>query len=123
MSGSNDPILHLTLGIEELLRAAAEGLAAWRKRRERDRSGVTEPRSPREAPARPRGPFDDSLDALRAAIEHEHGRWQPHAAHDPAARRLSELCEAVLDLLGDHAPSTARTGRRTTPRRPRPKRV
>ncbi len=89
MPADKDPLLHLARGLEELLQAAAAGLEAWRERE-----------------------GGDLLQLLREGVRVERARWARHAADDPAARRVRDLCTAVLDILeNDAAPPRSRAPR------------
>jgi hypothetical protein len=70
------PILHLARGIDELLRAGAEGLDVLLERLD----------SP-------------SLEALREALRAEVRRWDGRANGDPAAARVRDLFAAILAVL------------------------
>ncbi len=122
MSERERPLLHLARGLEELLMACAEGLALWRARLESGKPGASEQgidellRLWSGFEARAGG---DWLPLLRQALQDERERWQSKAATDPAARRLRNLCSALLDVIGpearaDEAPPTAA---RRAPRR------
>ena len=87
MPADKDPLLHLVRGLEELLQAAAAGLEAWRE-------------------------GGDLLQLLREGVRVERSRWARRAADDPAARRVRDLCTAVLDILeNDAAPQRSRAPR------------
>jgi hypothetical protein len=70
------PLLHLTRGIDELLRAGTEGIELL----------FEELESP-------------GLEALREALRAEVRRWEARADGDPAAARVRDLFAAVLAVL------------------------
>ena len=125
MNEDNDPLIHVIRGAEELLTAAARGLALWRT--EHSRRSVTDPAEPFEVLRRlAEVALSGDLEAeLRDALRKERARWEARAAHDRAAQRLVELCDAALAALGDESPEqAARPGRRasSSPARPGPPR-
>ena len=94
MSDERRALGHLLLGIEELLRAGAEAAAALRA----------------QSGAAPRGQEGERgsaplLDSVRAALEREVTRWELRGDDDPAARRVRDLFEAILDLIGSPSES------------------
>ncbi len=99
MPADKDPLLHLARGLEELLQAAAAGLEAWRER---------------GAPGERKG--GDLVALLRAGVRVERARWARRAADDPAARRVRDLCTALLDVLEDDAAPPQRRAPRHRPR-------
>jgi hypothetical protein len=109
VSKRNDPLLHLARGLEEFLLAAAESLRAWRGLLEDEASGL------------PQGGLRELLETLckfagleglvsasllRAALRQERARWATRAKHDPAARRLCDLCSALLEVMGEEKSPT-----------------
>ena len=94
MSDERRALGHLLLGIEELLRAGAEAAAAFRAQ-----SGA----GPREQETRTGS--SPLLDSVRRALEREVARWELRGDDDPAARRVRDLFEAILDVIGSPAES------------------
>jgi hypothetical protein len=101
-------LAHFARGVEELMRAGAEALAALRAR------AASAPASPleqalarlaEEAAAWVARGGGEARAALVAALERERTRWEFRAASDPAAERLRDLCEALIDLLEEPADS------------------
>ena len=88
MSDERTAVTHLLLGIEELLRAAAEAAAALRART------VTTPGA-----ERPSERTEEMFDSIRATLEREIARWDLRGDDDPAARRVRDLFEAILDVM------------------------
>ena len=76
MRAERKPMLHLARGIDELLRAGAEGVEFLFERLE----------SP-------------GLEALREALRAEVQRWDERADGDPAAARVRELFAAILAVF------------------------
>ena len=118
------PLLHLLRGLEELLRAGAETAASWRARVEAEQPGSLEQGLQQLGgvlAAFGVSPEDDLMEALREALRAESARWEQRATVDPAARRVRDLCQALLDALGeDEGRSSAGSSRpRRAPRRPR----
>jgi hypothetical protein len=112
MADRRSAFLHLSRGLEELMRAGAETLAVVRERAER---GADEPASPLERALR--GLADDAgawlasgesaaLQALRAALRRELARWEVRAGEDPAAERVRGLFDALLGVLGESGEET-----------------
>ena len=93
---------HLAHGLEELMRAAADGLAIWRERS--DLSSGTGGEDSLERAARllfrtleqnPQPWLDLLAEALRGEIE----RWEGRSVADPAARRVRDMFASLLDIL------------------------
>lgn len=124
MSERERALVHLAKGWEELLLACAEGLASWRIRLESGEAGASETGleallqlwSDLEA----RGAAG-LLPLLQKALRDERERWERRAAGDPAARRLRDLCSALLDVIEPElrADETAARAPRRAPRRSR----
>jgi len=121
-------IYHLSGAAEELLHAAAEGLALWRSQGGRN-AARREPENDFEPGL---GAFaalagaGEVLDLLKSAFREERRRWSKQAAKDPAAKRMVELCDGLLAWLGESrerstsgAPKTASQRRPRTSRPPR----
>ena len=111
MSDERRALGHLLLGVEELLRAGAEAAAALRTQ-----SG-TAPRT--------QGEPSPLLDSVRRAVEREVTRWELRGDDDPAAQRVRDLFEAILDVIGSPAESrrsepVSRPGPEDRARRTRP---
>ena len=124
MSEREEALLHLARGLEELLLACAEGLAHWRTRLESDDAGA--PETGLDALMKLWSEWEtraatDLLALIQQALQNERERWGQRAAADPAARRLRDLCSALLDVIGPelHADETAPPAPRRAPRRPR----
>ena len=114
MSDERRALGHLLLGVEELLRAGAEAAAALRTQ------SVT-------AASRAQGTGEPSplLDSVRRAVEREVTRWELRGDDDPAAQRVRDLFEAILDVIGSPAESrrsepVSRPGPEDRARRTRP---
>ncbi len=124
MSERERALAHLAKGWEELLLACAEGLASWRIRLESGQAGASETGleallqlwSDLEA----RGSAE-LLPLIQKALRNERERWERRAAGDPAARRLRDLCNALLDVIEPElrADETAPPAPRRAPRRSR----
>ncbi len=124
MSERERALVHLAKGWEELLLACAEGLASWRIRLESGEAGVSETGleallqlwSDLEA----RGSAE-LLPLIQKALREERERWERRAAGDPAARRLRDLCNGLLDVIEPElrADETAPPAPRRAPRRSR----
>ncbi len=110
MSDAQRPLTHLLAGIEELLRAGADAAVLWRRQVDAHApSGSADggwswwgelARSIRE---------DGFTEELRAALEREATRWELRSDGDPAAGRVRDLFEALLDLLEPSAEAAPRT--------------
>jgi hypothetical protein len=116
--------LHLTRGLEELLRGAAELAAAARERAEGE--GTDAPAAEAGAAHAVGDLFDaltsgpgGGLDALRVALEREVGRWEEMAADDPAARRVRDVFAGLLAVLEAEPVRSARPLPRRAPGRGR----
>ena len=95
MSDERRALGHLLLGIEELLRAGAETAAALRAHTRPGESGASE-----------QGSGDATrplLDEVRAALAREVARWELRGDDDPAARRVRDLFEAILEAIEPQA--------------------
>ena len=124
MSERERALVHLAKGWEELLLACAGGLASWRIRLESGEAGASETGleallqlwSDLEA----RGAAG-LLPLLQKALRDERERWERRAAGDAAARRLRDLCNALLDVIEPElrADETAPPAPRRAPRRSR----
>ncbi len=124
MSERARALVHLAKGWEELLLACAEGLASWRIRLESGEAGAAETGleallqlwSDLEA----RGSAE-LLPLIQKALREERERWERRAAGDPAARRLRDLCNALLDVIEPElrADETTPPAPRRAPRRSR----
>ena len=122
MPDPHQPVTHLAHGVEELLRAFADGIAIWRERV----GGET-----RDEPADPLSGLatlllawvetgaGSGLDSLRAALDEEVKRWSKRADADPAARRVAEVFEAIREVIhsGDAVPARPSASRRAPPRK------
>lgn len=86
MSDERPALDHLLRGVEELLRAGAEATALLRARSLPRRDDA----SPKPQPL---------LDALRSALRREVARWELRGDDDPAARRVRDLFEAILEVI------------------------
>lgn len=113
MSDERRALGHLLLGVEELLRAGAEAAAALRTQS--------------VAASRAQGTGEPSplLDSVRRAVEREATRWELRGDDDPAAQRVRDLFEAILDVIGSPAESrrsepVSRPGPEDRARRTRP---
>ncbi len=124
MSERERALLHLARGLEQLLLACAEGLSSWRKRLES--GGRAAPEVALEAllqlwsELETRGAAE-LLPLVQQALEDERERWARRVAGDPAARRLRDLCSALLDVIGPELPpdESAPAAPRRAPRRAR----
>jgi hypothetical protein len=104
MSERGRAFAHFARGVEELLRAGAEALASLRERAASSPPSALEQALGRladDAAAWVARGGGEARGALRAALERERMRWEFRAASDPAAERLRDLCEALLDLLDE----------------------
>lgn len=109
--------MHLARGFEELLRGAADVFGALRERAERREA---EPPSALERVLRgladeaatwlARGE-EEALRSLRVGLRRELLRWDARADGDPAALRVRDLIEALLEALGDETDGTPETER------------
>jgi len=116
------PLLHLACGLEELLLACARALALWRAQLEAQEPSASEPQS--EELLKLWSGFGawagrDLLPLLQQTLRSEHERWAQRAAADPAARRVRDLCSALLDVIGPERYEAPPTAPRRAPRRPR----
>ena len=97
---------HLARGLEELMRAAADGLAIWRERSEAS-PGAPGNASLERAASLLLAALDQDpqpwLDLLAGALRGEIERWERRSASDPAARRVRDLFASLLDILGGDA--------------------
>ncbi len=102
MSDARAPLEHLLLRVEELCRGAADALAFARERIAHADGGSPTLESTLGSLA---GTAADWLarapaaDELRAGLRAEAARWELRAGEDPAARRVLDLVQALLDLL------------------------
>jgi hypothetical protein len=108
MSETGRALDHLLLGIEELMRAGAEAAAALRARTSGDGdAGSSEDR-----------PFGEEL---RKALAREVARWELRGDDDPAAQRVRDLFQAILEVIEPAAPreenTRTRAERTRAPRR------
>jgi hypothetical protein len=110
MSKDRRPLAHLLRGIEELMQAGADAAAALRERAEVQEGELAEDWLGGIA-RMALGPDGRLVPALRQALEAEAERWRARAPDDRAARRVLELCEAILDLLSEEEPSERPAGR------------
>ncbi len=124
MSERERALLHLARGLEQLLLACAEGLSSWRNRLES--GGRAAPEVALEAVLQLWSELEtrgaaELLPLVQQALEDERERWARRATGDPAARRLRDLCSALLDVIGSeqHADEAAAAPPRRAPRRPR----
>lgn len=108
MTERNRAAHHFSLAIEELLRAGAETIAQMRELGDRaSRGGEAAPlerafrRMADSAAGWIAGGEGEVLESLRAALRREVIRWDARAADDPAALRVRDLCQALLDVFGD----------------------
>jgi plasmid stabilization system protein ParE len=128
MPDRSSPFVHLARGFEELLRGAADVFGTLRERAEQR---AAEPPSAIERVLRgladeastwlARGEVE-ALRSLRAALRRELMRWDARADGDPAALRVRDLIEALLDALGDEAEEAPETERPPAHRKPRSRR-
>ena len=98
MSEPPRPLEHLSRALEELLRAAADGLTIWQ---ERDHA---------------------LLEPLQRALEREVTRWDLRSADDPAAARVRDLFAAALEAFEAERPAAPRSSEPSRERR-KPRRV
>ena len=98
MSEPPRPLEHLSRALEELLRAAADGLAIWQA----NDQALLEP--------------------LRRALEHELARWELRSADDAAAARVRDLFAAALEAFESEPLAPPSSGEKSRERR-RPRRV
>ena len=124
MSERERALVHLAKGWEELLLACAEGLASWRIRLESGEAGA--PETGLEALLQLWSDLEARgaaglLPLLQKALRDERERWERRAAGDAAARRLRDLCSALLDVIEPElrADETAARAPRRAPRRSR----
>ena len=93
---------HLAHGLEELMRAAADGLAIWRERSEQS-PGAPGADSLEGAAALLLRALDRDprpwLELLAEAVRGEIERWERRAASDPAAGRVRDMFASLLDIL------------------------
>lgn len=98
-------LAHLARGIEELLRAGAEALAALREHDTRHGSPAALEAALRSLAEHAAGWLADSdngaLRSLRGALQREVTRWDVRATDDPTALRVRDLFQALLDVIGD----------------------
>ncbi len=104
MAEQRRPLTHLLRGAEELLRAASEWLAVLREQ------GHSEAPSGLERTALEladqigawltRGE-QHAVGALRKALRLETLRWELRAGEDPAARRVHDLFQLLLELVDE----------------------
>jgi hypothetical protein len=92
------PLEHLSRALEELLLAAADGLALWRAN---DKA---------------------LLEPLRRALEREVARWELRSDDDAAAARVRDLFAAALEAFEDEPPTPPSTPEQNRERR-KPRRV
>lgn len=104
MADERNAIAHLLAGIEELLRAGADAAASLRE--------LTRPDDTRA----PGG--QAFLEDLRVALRRELARWELRGDRDPAAARVRDLFEAILDVI-DAPPEPAHRPRAPESRTPR----
>ncbi len=109
MSDERNALAHLLLGVEELLRAGADAAAMVR---DRSTPGGEEPSRPSEI-----------LDTVRESLRREIERWELRCGDDPAALRVRDLFESILDVLEPsadrEAPSREDRARKPSTRAPR----
>ncbi len=100
MSDARRPLTHLLAGIEELLRAGADAAALLRREADAHaRSGGAEGSASWWSELARRISNDAFTAELRAALEREAARWELRSDGDPAAGRVRDLFEGLLDVL------------------------
>lgn len=120
MSESPRPSAHLAQALEELLRATADLIALLRERGlDGENADAGTPRALAELVRGLASDAESLLPQLRSALGDELRRWQLRAEADPAARRVAEVFEALLDVVGTQPPPRARRAvdRRAPPRK------
>jgi len=118
MSDERRPLTHLLAGIEELLRAGADAAGVLRSQAEarsasRDEGAEAAAGSGWSELARR---FSDAgfAEEVRAVLEREAARWELRSDDDPAAGRVRDLFQALVDLL-EPAPDASPGAERADP--------